>query len=231
MVTGSLADILEMMTEIASEGPEATKNLVQALRRGAANAFWGGMLLDMSDKIEVKVAEQGSQWIENGSAAKERISTVVGIKDSRMDRLVAELLEKAQTLDIVYNFPDLTTAYKKGCEHGPVRDKEDRKPYDMYVKRCKAHGYVPYKSKTFKSSDKQRWAVNYLRHECSSYKEACEQLQDEVWELLDPDISQADYEGAYVVNELVHCTIKNRIQEKIAAQFPELADAAGEQML
>ena len=91
--------------------------------------------------------------------------------------------------------------------------------------------YVPYKPKTFKSSDKQRWAVNYLRHECSSYKEAYEQLQDEVWELLDPDIPQADYEGAYVVSELVHCTIKNRIQEKIAAQFPELADAAGEQML
>ena len=230
-MTGSLADALGMMAEIVGEGPGATKNLAQALRRGAANAFWGGMLLYMADKIEVKVAEQGFQGIENGGATKGRANTVAEIKGSRMDRLVAELLEKAQTLDIVYNFPDLATAYKKGREHGPVRDKEDQKPYDMYVKRCKARGYVPYKPKTFRSSDKQRWAVNYLRHERSSYKEAYEQLQDEVWELLDPDVSKADYEGAYVVSELVHCAIKNRIQEKIVAQFPELADAAREQML
>ena len=71
VVTGSLADALEMMAEIAGEGPGATKNLAQALRRGAANAFWGGMLLYMADKIEVKVAEQGSQGIENGGATKE----------------------------------------------------------------------------------------------------------------------------------------------------------------
>ena len=32
-------------------------NLVLALRRGTANAFWGGMLQDIADRIEIIVAK------------------------------------------------------------------------------------------------------------------------------------------------------------------------------
>ena len=55
--TSRLADALETLAEIASDCPEASMNLVRALRKGTANAFWGGMLQDMADRIEIIVAK------------------------------------------------------------------------------------------------------------------------------------------------------------------------------
>ena len=40
-----------------------------------------------------------------------------------------------------------------------------------------------------------------------------------------------DWKGFYATSEMIHQVIKNRVQEQIEAQFPELADAAKEQMV
>ena len=221
MVTGRLADALEELAEIARDSPKETKNLSKALRRGAANAFWGVMLQDMADRIEAGAAGQGPREAGNDGATE--------TKGGQRDEVRSTLLEKVQSVAIGYDFPDLATAYEKGRERGPGLDKAYLELCDAYVRRCKARGYVPCEHRTFKAPDEQRWAANYLRHECSGYKDAYEQLQEEAWELLGPDSPQPDLEGVYAIGGMVHQVIKNRIQEQIAAQFPELAEAAREQ--
>ena len=221
MVTGRLADALEALAEIARDGPKETKSLAKALRRGAANAFWGGMLHDMADRIEAGAAGQGTREAGNGGATE--------TKDGRRDKVRLALLEKAQSMAIGCDFPDLAAAYEKGRQRGPGLDKENRKSHDAYVRRCKALGYVPCEHRAFKAPDEQRWAANYLRHECSGYDDASGELQEEAWELLGPDSPQPDLEGTYAIGGMMHQVIKNRIQEQIAAQFPELAEAAREQ--
>lgn len=221
VVTDRLADTLEILAEIARDGPKETKNLAKALRRGAANVFWGRMLQDMADRIEDSAAGQDPREPENGGATE--------TKRDRRDKIRSALLEKAQSMAIAYDFPDLATAYERGREHGSRLDKEYRELHDSYVRRCKVRGYVPCEHRTFKAPDEQRWAVNYLRHKCSGYENAYKQLQEEAWELLEPDSPQSDLEGAYAIGEMIHQAIKNRIQEQIAAQFPELTEAAREQ--
>ena len=221
VVTGRLADTLEMLAEIARDGPKETKNIAKAFRRGAANAFWGRMLQDMADRIEDSAAGQDPREPENGGATE--------TKRDRRDEIRSALLEKAQSMTIRYDFPDLVTAYEKGEKHGPRLDKEYRELHDSYVRRCKTHGYVPCEHRAFKAPDEQRWAANYLRHKCSGYENAYEQLQEEARELLEPDSPQPDLEGADVIDEMIHQVIKNRVQEQIATQFPELAEAAREQ--
>ena len=223
VVTGRLADTLEMLSEIACDGPKETQDLAKALRRGATNAFWGRMLQDMADRIENSAVGQDPREPENGDATE--------TKRDRRDKIRSALLEKTQSVVIMYDFPDLATAYEKGRECGPGRDKECRELHDSYVRRCRARGYVPCEHRAFKAPDEQRWAVNYLRHECLGYENAYEQLQDEARELREPDSPQPDLEGADVIDEMIHQAIKNRIQEQIAARFPELAEAAREQMV
>ena len=53
-------------------------------------------------------------------------------------------------------------------------------------------------------------------------------MQDEARELLGPDSPQDDLD---TVCEQIHQIIKNRVQERIAVRFPELAEAAREQMV
>ena len=221
MVTCRLADTLKILAEIARDGPKETKNLAKALRRGTANAFWGRMLQDMADRIEDSAAGHGLREPENGGATE--------TKRDRRDEIRSALLEKAQSMDIWYDFPDLATVYEKGREHGPRLDMEYRELHDSYVRRCKARGYVPCEHRVFKAPDEQRWAANYLRHKCSGYKDAYEQLQEETRELLRSDSPQPDLECVYAIGEMIHQTIKNRVQEQIATRFSELAEAAREQ--
>ena len=223
VATGSLAAALEVLAEIARDGQKETKSLAQALRRGAANSFWGGMLQGMADRIDASAAEQEARETGNGAVAE--------TKDSRMDEACLTLLEKAQSMTIKYDFPDLATAYEKGREYGPGLDKEYGELHDTYVGRCEVRGYVPCKPREFKVPDEQRWAVNYLRHKCSSYEDACGRLQDEAQGQLEPDSPRPDWEGFHATSEMIHQVIKNRVQEQIEAQFPELADAAKEQMV
>ena len=70
VVTGRLADTLEMLAEIARDGPKETKNIAKAFRRGAANAFWGRMLQDMADRIEDSAAGQDPR--EPGERRRDR---------------------------------------------------------------------------------------------------------------------------------------------------------------
>ena len=218
MVTGRLADALDALAEIANDGPKETKSLAKALRQGATNAFWGGMLQDMADRIEANVAGQGTREAGNGGA--------VETGDDRRDEVCSALLEEAQSMAIGHDFPDLATAYEKGRERGPGLDKTSRELHDAYVRRCKTRGYAPCEPRAFKAPDEQRWAANYLRHECSGYKDTYEQLQEEAWKLLGSDSPQPDLEGADAIGGMMHQIVKNRVQEQIAAQFPELAEAA-----
>ena len=137
MVTGGLADALEMLAEIARDGQKETNGLAHALRRGTGNAFWGGILQDMADRIKTSIVGQGHRETEAGNAAEAR--------DYRRDEICSAFLEKAQSMDIEYDFPDLAAAYEKGSVSGPGLDKESREPHDAYVRRCKARGYVPCK--------------------------------------------------------------------------------------
>ena len=223
VVTGRLADVLEALAEIARDGPKETKDIAKALRRGAANAFWGGMLQDMADRIEDGASGQGHRETENGGATE--------TKGGRRDEVRSALLEKARSMTIGHDFPDLATAYEKGRECGPGLDKEYLELHEAYARRCKARGYVPCERRASKVPDEQRWAANYLRHERSGYDDASGQLQEEAWALLGPGSPQPDSEGAYAIGGMIHQVIKNRIQEQIAAQFPELAEAAREQMV
>ena len=149
-------------------------------------------------------------------------------EDGRRDRICSVLLEKARSMDIAYDFPDLATAYEKGLERGPELDKACRGRHDACVRRCKARGYVPSEPRAFKVPSKQRWAANHLRHKCSGYEGAYVQLQEEARELLGPDSPQDDLD---TVCEQIHQIIKNRVQERIAVRFPELAEAARGQMV
>ena len=223
VVTHSLASTLETLAEIASDGPMETKNLAQALRRGAANPFWGVMLQDMADKVDAIAAGHETREERNGSTS--------GTKDTQMDQTGRELLDKVRSVAIKYRFPDLATAFQKGGELGPGLDNQNRELHDAYVRRCEVLSYVPCKCRESKVPDEQRWAVNYLRHECSSYEDVCGRLQDEARERLASDSPRPDWEGFYATSEMIHQVVKNRVQRQIAAQFPELADAACEQMV
>ena len=216
MATSRLADALENMAEVAGKGPEAAKIVARALRMGIGNAFWGEALLAAADRIEAKAAAQGTQetWNGGGASTDASIPQIVDVPG-------AELLEKAKTVYIAYNFPDLATAYARGRECGTEWDEQKRKSHEGYAKRCKARGYVPCEPRALKAPDEQRWAVNHLRHKCSNYEEIYKQLQNEVWDL--------PIAGWYALYELIHQIVKNRVQDKIAGQFPELAEAAEEQ--
>ena len=216
MSTVQLADTLEDMAEVAGKGPEAAKSVARALRMGAANAFWGKALLAAADRIESQAAEQRVRETGNGNGTSPDAAV-----PKNADMHGAELLEKARATDIAYDFPDLAEAYKRGRECGPECDEQKRKSHEGYAKRCKARGYVPCEPRALKARDEQGWAVNYLRHKCSNYEEIYGQLQNEAWEL--------PIAGRHVLCEHIHQIVKNRVQGKIAEEFPELAEAAMEQ--
>lgn len=220
VVTGKLAGVLETLACIARDGPDAAANLARAFRRGAANTTWGRMLQYMADNIEA--GEEGQVLQRTGSGVE------VGIWDAKKDGTRSMILNRARTTDITYNFPSLDAAYAQGRMRGSALDRACGKRYEAFAKRCRDLGYEPPDNRTFKASPKQRWAVNYLRHECSGYEETCKQLQKEARRLLGPNISRDELD---VVCEQVHQTVKNRVQGKIAARFPELAGAAREQMV
>ena len=213
MATVRLADALEDMAEAAGGGPEAADSVARALRRGAGSTFWGEALLAAADRIGA--AGQPVQEGGNGDAPSP------GDFAPEMAAPGAELLEKAKTADLACDFPDLATAYDMGREYGPKLDEDKRKAYEGYAKRCGAMGWAPCETRKFMAPDEQRWAVSYLRHRRSKYDEVYRQLQDVVWEL--------PMGGRGVLEEQVHRIIKNRVQDRIAEDFPELAEAAEEQ--
>ena len=215
VVTGRLADALETLAEISCKGPGNAEHLARALRRGATNTFWGDVLQDIADRIKTRMTDQGHQ--RTGGKAR--------TEDGRSGKIRSALLRKAQTVDIMCDFPKLATAYKNGRECGRRLDRACQERHDAYARRCKARGYKPYERRTFKSPDAQRWAVNYLRHACSGYDDY-KQLQAEACKLLGPNCTQ-DYADA--VCECIHQIIKNRVQDRIVEAFPELAEAAEEQ--
>ena len=216
MVTGRLADVLEALAGIAGDSSEAAKSLAKALRRGTANVFWGGMLMDMAGRIEA--TRQLCQEARNTGTARS--------EGSQGDEIRSALLEKAQSTYVWHGFPDLAAAYEGGLEYGPRLDEACSKRHEAYVRRCNELGYAPCERRTFKSPDRQRWAVNYLRHKCSGYRNAYRQLQAEARETLGPHTSPDDLD---TFCEQIHQIIKNRVQDRIAEEFPELAEAAEEQ--
>lgn len=220
VVTNKLAGVLETLATIARDGPDAAANLARAFRRGAANAAWGRMLQYMADRIEAGEAGQVIQRTGNDAAA--------GIWDVRKDETCSLMLDKARSAEITYAFPSLATAYKQGRRRGSALDKACGKRYEAYAKHCRELGYVPPGNRTFKAPSEQRWAVNYLRHECSGYTETYKQLQKEARDVLGPDTLSDELD---VVCEKIHQTVKNRVLDKIAACFPDLASAAREQMV
>ena len=215
MVTGSLADALETLEDIARDGPDAATNLARALRMGAANAFWGRMLQRMADDVEAGATRQGPA--NAGNAVK--------MQGGRRAAF-SSVLDRAGTVNIVYDFPDLATAYRMGRRRGRARDRACGARREAHTRRCKERGYAPPEYRAFRAPPEQRWAANYLRHECSGYEETYKRLQKEVRKLLGPGIPKDDLD---VACEQVHQTVKNRVQREIAAQFPELAGAAIEQ--
>lgn len=218
VVTGRLIHPLEDMAEIASEGPEAAKSVARALRRGAASAFWGEALSAAADRIDASAAAQSMQETGND------IGTGLGDFNPKIvDTLGEKMLEKAKTVEIAYDFPDLDTAYRYGRECGPGWDEQKRKSREGLDRQCKALGYVPCEPRKLNAPDDQRWAVNYLRHIRSDYDEVYRRLQDETW-------GQWGRRG-FVLREQIHQIVKNRVLAEIAARFPELADASDEQML
>ena len=218
LVTRTLPDTLERLAEIAGYGLEETKGLAKALRRGVANTFWGEILQAMADHIDAKAVTLGGLAAEGGGLTD-------NIDDKR-NKICLALLKKAQTIDIECDFPDLAAAYRGGqksmTKH--YKDKPDR--LDPYIERCKTSSWVPCKPRAFKAPANQRWAVNYLRHECSSYDDACRRLKAEARGLLESDISTDDL---CVVYGQIHQIIKNRVQDRIANKFADLAEAAIEQ--
>ena len=104
----------------------------------------------------------------------------------------------------------------------PNRDENKHKSYEGYAKRCAMLGWIPCEPRVLKAPDGQRWAVNYLRYECSNYR-IYRQMQMEAWELPIP--------GKFVIYERIHQIVKNRVLAEIAARYPELAEAAEEQTI
>lgn len=218
LVTRTLPDILERLAEIAGYGLEETKGLAEALRRGVANAFWGEILQNMADSIDAKVAT-----LSRLAAEKDGLTYA---EDDKINKICLTLFKEAQTIDIECDFPDLATAYAKDQKSMAEHYKSKLDWRDPYVERCKAYNWMPCKPRTFKAPTNQRWAVNYLRHECSSYDIAYRRLQAEARKVLESDVSEDDL---CVVCGRIHQIIKNRVQDSIAEAFADLAEAAIEQ--
>lgn len=220
VVTGRLAGALETLAVIARDGPDAATNLARALRRGAANVFWGRMLQYMADNIEAGEAGQAFQRTRDDASA--------GIRDAEREAIRLMILGRARSADIAYSFHDLATAYAQGRRRGSALDRACGKRHEAYSRHCRDLGYEPPDTRTFKAPPEQRWATNYLRHECTGYEATYKQLQKEARDLLGSSTPRDELD---VVCEQVHQTVKNRVQEAIAARFPELASAAREQMV
>lgn len=181
MVAGKLADTLDVLAVIIRECPGASVSLVQALRKCTFNTFLGGLFLNIANWIESGVVVQSNKHTRGDITGIERNYMVAKIYWS--------LLKKAKCVHIAYDFPNLSTAYKKGRECGLKLDNASKKRHSMLIKICKKRGLVPPKPRKIKARDSQRWAVNYLRHECSDYKHVYEWLQCEARNMLKPYIS------------------------------------------
>ena len=218
VVAGKLADALDALAVIIRDCPEAYLSVVQALCKCRFNMFLGGLFLNTV------------QWMESGvvvQSNKHPRGDITGIdRNDIVTEIYLSLLKKAKCAHIAYDFPDLSTAYKKGRERGLKLDNAFKKRHSMFVKLCKKRGLVPPEPRKINAADSQRWATNYLRHECSDYKHVYEWLQCEARNILKQYISQDDL---CVVYEQIHQIIKNRVQDKIAEMFPKLTDVCMEQ--
>jgi len=223
-----LAHAFNCVTGIAGWEPKVAGEFIRALLETADNQLAKNMLSDMAKRIDEAATKRRSPDTEDGAGTGHEADIIKSDEEILTDGICAEMSQRAQTFKIEYSFPDnLAIAYEEGRKSGPSYDKERPVPYpqDMYWSEV----YMPRKLRIFQLPVEQRWTVNYLRHECTDYKAACEKLQEEAMELLEQNDYEAVWEAKCVIGEQIHRIIKNRIQEEIAERFPELAEAAEEQ--
>lgn len=198
-----LVHALDLLAGIASREPAVAKDFVLALREKA-----------------------GSRLAKDAFSHTAR--NTAGQRDEAVGEMRDEWVARARVAEIRYEFPDdVNVAYEKGGEVGPVHDKDRPLPHPADIEWCEV--YKPHKPRTFNAPDEQRWAVNHLRHGCSDYESVCTKLQREAISLLKRRGLQVDPDDECAIHEAIHRIVKNRVLADIAARYPELAEAAGEQ--
>ena len=218
---------LNRVAGIASWEPETAREFIRALLERANGPIAKNMLADIDGRIkEATAGRQGPN--AEGTPEADRNTSKDG-PHSMANGIWAEMSERARTFKIEYEFPDdLEVAYKQGRKEGPRYEKEQPVSHTQDIRWDEA--FAPSKLRTFQAPVGQRWAVNYLRLECSGYKTACKKLLEEARNMLERDGRSASLEDN-VVYEQIHRIIKNRVQNTIAKRFPELAAASKEQMI
>ena len=217
VVAGKLATALDVLARMARDCPEAAASLAGALRNAGADAVWGGALHAMAERAEEWAAGRGGGTSEYSA---------VGIGGGPVAGARSGVLDGARRAKISCDFPDLATAYEMGQKHGPKLDEICRRRRDAFKRLCIKRGFVPPGTVKPESPNESRWAVNYLRHERTDYTAVYGRLQRKARARLKATASRDEVR---VVFEMIHRIVKNRVQDKIAGEFPELAGVAMEQ--
>ena len=215
VVAGKLATALDVLARMARDCPEAAASLAGALRNAGADAVWGGALHAMAERAEEWAAGRGGGAYGYMTAG---IGPAV--------RACSGVLDEARRAEVLCDFPDLATAYEMGQRRGPRLDRICKRRRDAFKRLCIKRGFVPPGTVKPESPNESRWAVNYLRHECTNYRAVYGWLQRKARTRLKATASRDEVR---VVSEMIHRIVKNRVQDKIAGEFPELAGVAMEQ--
>lgn len=223
-----LAYAFNRVAGIANYEPKVAGEFIRALLETADNQLTKTMLLGMIKHIDEATTKQRGSDTEGGTGTDHGAGIVNNSEEILTDGIRTKMSKRARTFKIEYNFPDnLAIAYEEGRKLGPNHNKERSVPYPQDI--AWSAMYMPHKLRLFQSPVGQRWAVNYLRHECTDYEDACAKLQKEAMDLLEQNGHGGNWAAKHIIAEQIHCIIKNRIQTEIGERFPELAKAAGEQ--
>ena len=139
----------------------------------------------------------------------------------------------AWTLDPKCRFPErLDVVYQLGHMHHVEWTKWENDRWDTYgemfgIESPEKLKSAPQSYDTAQQSDLDRWAVNYLRHECTGYDDIMVDgtgSTDQFHRRPKPGIRQDDMDCA-------HTIIKDRVLHEIIRAFPELKQEAETQML
>ena len=171
------------------------------------------------DIMRVKMAEETREFKKMAEGRARRQKAAMRARNARGVGIIL----RARTIPIRYDFPDdlrdaLMAGYARRREWADYINYEldggDREPVPVPPLR------------DVRQEDIDTWAVNYLRHECTSYDDTlCRTIgRAGAHGPGKPGILRQESDGA-------HAIIKDRILHEIIRRFPELRLAAEAQLL